>query len=141
LSAISVIEARNSPVPLGRRLDRPDCAQAVEMSKLGGTRTLASASLGRADEPLGNLDSLTRLSMQGEIVNLWRRAGFTVLMVTHDIEEALLMATRVIVLSDRPAVIKADIAVDKAYPRHRDDPDLVKKRQEALGLLGLESSW
>ncbi len=93
------------------------------------------------DEPLGKLDSLTRMSMQGEIVNLWRRAGFTVLLVTHDIEEALLMATRVIVLSERPASVKADMAIDKPYPRHRDDPDLVAKRREILGLLGLEASW
>ncbi|MTV32426.1 ATP-binding cassette domain-containing protein [Rhodoblastus acidophilus] len=93
------------------------------------------------DEPLGKLDSLTRLSMQGEIVNLWRRAGFTVLLVTHDIEEALLMATRVIVFSERPASIKADIAIDKPYPRHRDDPDLVARRREILGLLGLDASW
>jgi NitT/TauT family transport system ATP-binding protein len=93
------------------------------------------------DEPLGKLDSLTRLSMQGEIVNLWRRAGFTVLLVTHDIEEALLMTTRIIVFSERPAAVKADIAVDAPYPRHRDDPDLVTKRREILGLLGLEASW
>jgi NitT/TauT family transport system ATP-binding protein len=93
------------------------------------------------DEPLGKLDSLTRMTMQGEIVNLWRRAGFTVLLVTHDIEEALLMATRVIVLSDRPASVKADIKVNKPYPRHRDDPDLVARRREILGLLGLEASW
>ena len=93
------------------------------------------------DEPLGKLDSLTRLSMQGEIVRLWQRAGFSVLLVTHDIEEALLMSTRVVVFSERPAVIKADIVVDKPYPRHRDDPDLVAKRREILGLLGLESSW
>ena len=93
------------------------------------------------DEPLGKLDSLTRLTMQGEIVNLWRRAGFTALLVTHDIEEALLMATRVIVFSERPATIKADIAWDKPYPRHRDDPDLVARRREILGLLGLDASW
>jgi NitT/TauT family transport system ATP-binding protein len=93
------------------------------------------------DEPLGKLDSLTRLSMQGEIVNLWRRAGFTALLVTHDIEEALLMATRVIVFSERPATIKADIAIDKPYPRHRDDPDLVARRREILGLLGLDATW
>ncbi|WP_374545267.1 ABC transporter ATP-binding protein [Rhodoblastus sp.] len=93
------------------------------------------------DEPLGKLDSLTRLSMQGEIVNLWRRAGFTVLLVTHDVEEALLMATRVIVFSPRPASIKADIAIDKPYPRHRDDPDLVARRREILTLLGLDASW
>ena len=93
------------------------------------------------DEPLGKLDSLTRLSMQGEIVNLWRNAGFTTLLVTHDIEEALLMATRVIVLSDRPASIKADIRIDKPYPRHRGDSDLVTKRREILGLLGFEAAW
>ena len=92
------------------------------------------------DEPLGKLDSLTRLSMQGEIVNLWRRVGFTALLVTHDIEEALLMAPRIIVLSERPAVIKADIRVDKPYPRHRGDADLVAKRQEILKLLGFEAA-
>jgi NitT/TauT family transport system ATP-binding protein len=49
------------------------------------------------DEPLGKLDSLTRLAMQGELVRLWQRRGFTVLMVTHDVEEALLLSNRVIV--------------------------------------------
>jgi NitT/TauT family transport system ATP-binding protein len=93
------------------------------------------------DEPLGRLDSLTRLTMQGEIVDLWRRAGFTTLLVTHDIEEALLMSTRVIVLSDRPASIKADLRIEKPYPRHRGDTDLVVKRQEILKLLGLEAAW
>jgi len=93
------------------------------------------------DEPLGKLDSLTRLTMQGEIVNLWRNAGFTTLLVTHDIEEALLMATRIVVLSERPAAMKADIRLEKPYPRHRGDPDLVAKRQEILGLLGFEAAW
>jgi len=92
------------------------------------------------DEPLGKLDSLTRLSMQGEIVNLWRRAGFTVLLVTHDIEEALLMATRIVVLSERPASIKADIRNDKPYPRHRDDAGLVARRQEILNQLGFAAA-
>jgi NitT/TauT family transport system ATP-binding protein len=90
------------------------------------------------DEPLGKLDSLTRITMQGELVRLWQQKGFTALLVTHDVEEALIMATRVIVLSDRPATIKADIAIDSAYPRHRDDPKLVTLRREILGLLGLE---
>jgi NitT/TauT family transport system ATP-binding protein len=90
------------------------------------------------DEPLGKLDSLTRISMQGELVQLWRRKGFTALLVTHDVEEALIMATRVIVLSDRPATVKADIEIDSPYPRQRDDPKLLTLRREILGLLGLE---
>ena len=93
------------------------------------------------DEPLGKLNSLTRISMQGEIVRLWQQKGFTALLVTHDIEEALLMCTRVIVFSERPAQITADMSIDKAYPRHRDDPKLVALRREILGLLGLESTW
>jgi NitT/TauT family transport system ATP-binding protein len=93
------------------------------------------------DEPLGKLDSLTRLTMQGELVRLWQRRGFTVLMVTHDVEEALLLANRVIIFSDRPARIRADLAVDLLYPRHRDHPELLRLRREALGLLGLAGDW
>jgi len=93
------------------------------------------------DEPLGKLDSLTRLTMQGELTRLWQRRGFTVLMVTHDVEEALLLANRVIVFSDRPARIRADFVVDLPYPRHRDHPELLRLRREALGLLGLGRDW
>ena len=89
------------------------------------------------DEPLGKLDSLTRLSMQGELVSLWQRSGLTALLVTHDVEEALMLAQRVIVFGPRPARITAEIVVDRPYPRHRDDPHLVELRREALGVLGL----
>jgi NitT/TauT family transport system ATP-binding protein len=93
------------------------------------------------DEPLGKLDSLTRITMQAEIAALWQRSGFTTLLVTHDVEEAVVLANRVIVFSDRPARIKADIAVDHPYPRHRGDPTLAKLRRDILGLLGLDATW
>ena len=93
------------------------------------------------DEPLGKLDSLTRIAMQAELVALWQRKSFTTLLVTHDVEEALVLANRVIVLSDRPARIKADIAVARPYPRHRGDPYLADLRRQILGLLGLEATW
>ncbi len=89
------------------------------------------------DEPFGRLDSLTRLSMQQELTRLWRAAGFTALLVTHDVEEALLLADRVIVFSDRPARIVAELAVDKPHPRRRDDADLVHLRQTLLQRLGV----
>jgi NitT/TauT family transport system ATP-binding protein len=88
------------------------------------------------DEPLGKLDSLTRLAMQNELLALWQKVGFTALLVTHDVEEALLLADRVIVLSDRPARIIATFTVDKPQPRRRDDADLVHLRQTILGTLG-----
>jgi NitT/TauT family transport system ATP-binding protein len=93
------------------------------------------------DEPLGKLDSLTRITMQAEIAALWQRKGFTTLLVTHDVEEALFLANRVIVLSDRPARIEADIAVDRPYPRHRGDLRLVELRRNILVLLGLDATW
>jgi NitT/TauT family transport system ATP-binding protein len=93
------------------------------------------------DEPLGKLDSMTRMTMQQELVSLWQRTGFSSLLVTHDVEEALFMSDRVIVLSDRPATIKADIAVDLPFPRHRGDPRLAELRREILGLLGLDADW
>lgn len=89
------------------------------------------------DEPFGKLDSLTRLSMQNELLALWRKVGFTALLVTHDVEEAILLANRVIVLSDRPARIIAEVAVDKPHPRRRDDPDLVELRRSVLATLGM----
>jgi NitT/TauT family transport system ATP-binding protein len=93
------------------------------------------------DEPLGKLDSLTRLQMQSELVSLWQRSGFTVLLVTHDVEEALFLANRVLVFSDRPARVTAEVAVDLAYPRHRGDPRFAGLRREVLGHLGLEATW
>jgi ABC-type nitrate/sulfonate/bicarbonate transport system ATPase subunit len=89
------------------------------------------------DEPLGKLDSLTRLTLQSELVSLWRREDFTAILVTHDVEEAVLLASRVIVLSGRPGRIKAEFKVEQPYPRHRDDPELVGLRRQILATLGL----
>jgi NitT/TauT family transport system ATP-binding protein len=91
--------------------------------------------------PPGKLDSMTRITMQGELVALWQRTGFSALLVMHDVEEAPFMANRVIVLSDRPAGITADIRVEPGYPRHRGDPRLGELRRHILGLLGLDANW
>lgn len=93
------------------------------------------------DEPLGKLDSLTRITMQGELVSLWQRSGFTALLVTHDVEEALFLASRVIVFSERPARIVAEVVNDRPYPRHRGDPHLAELRGRVLGHLGLDANW
>jgi len=93
------------------------------------------------DEPLGKLDSLTRIAMQGELIRLWQQQGYSGLLVTHDVEEALLLADRVLVFSDRPARVLAELRVERDYPRHRDDPHLVELRRQALELLGLGKDW
>ncbi len=90
------------------------------------------------DEPLANLDSLTRIAMQTELMALWQRERFTAFLVTHDVEEALYLAGRVLVLSERPARVLSEIAVDLPYPRHRGNPRFTALRQEVLGELGLQ---
>ncbi len=92
------------------------------------------------DEPLGKLDSLTRLRMQQEIVDLWQEQRFTTLMVTHDVEEALIMANRVVVFSVRPARVLDVIEVNQPYPRHRDNPELVALRSRILARLGADQA-
>jgi NitT/TauT family transport system ATP-binding protein/sulfonate transport system ATP-binding protein len=91
------------------------------------------------DEPLGKLDSLTRLTLQSELLSLWLDKRFTSILVTHDVEEAVLLSSRVIVLSERPARIKAEFAVELPYPRHRDNSEVVALRRQILGTLGLET--
>ena len=90
------------------------------------------------DEPLGRLDALTRLSMQRELLALWEGGGFTALLVTHDVDEALVLADRVVVMSPRPARILADVRVDLPRPRAHDDARLIELRREVLGLLGFD---
>jgi len=70
------------------------------------------------DEPFGALDNQTRGLMQELLLGIWESEKKTVLFVTHDIEEAIFMAGRVVVMSARPGHVKAEVAVDLAHPRH-----------------------
>src|SRR6185437_6378694 len=74
------------------------------------------------DEPLGQLDALTRVTMQRELLRLWEDGGFTALLVTHDVDEALVLADRVLVLSPRPGRVVGEVTVDAPRPRHHADP-------------------
>jgi NitT/TauT family transport system ATP-binding protein len=90
------------------------------------------------DEPFAGLDFLTRLKMREEIVNMHEYFRKTIIFITHDIEEALVMADRTLVLTDRPAKIQMDVALDFAHPRdfHRDSEleDLRRKVYMELGV-------
>ena len=90
------------------------------------------------DEPLGQLDALTRLTLQRELVRLWQAGGFTALLVTHDVDEALSLADHVLVLSPRPGRLIGEVPVDVPRPRHHDDPRLRALRARVLALLGFD---
>ncbi len=72
------------------------------------------------DEPFGALDAQTRLAMQDFALEVWQRTGATVLMVTHDVEEAVYLGQRVIVLSSHPGRVIAEIAVPFGHNRGPD---------------------
>ena len=84
------------------------------------------------DEPFGALDALTRVQMQQWLAAALAREPRTVLLVTHDVEEALVLADRVCVLSPRPATVRATLEVGLDRPRWRTDPELVALRERAL---------
>jgi NitT/TauT family transport system ATP-binding protein len=89
------------------------------------------------DEPLGALDALTRLSMQAEITRIWLQTRKTILFVTHDIEEAVVLSDRVLVMTPRPARIGEELPVDLPRPRRRDDPGVRELSRRIANLLGV----
>ncbi|MEA2190297.1 MAG: hypothetical protein QOI73_418 [Solirubrobacteraceae bacterium] len=93
---------------------------------------LAGRELLCLDEPFGALDALTRLQMQEWLAGALRADPRTVVLVTHDVEEAIVLADRVVVLSERPGRVVATLDVDIARPRSRTDPELVALRAQAL---------
>jgi NitT/TauT family transport system ATP-binding protein len=89
------------------------------------------------DEPFGALDFITRLKMRADLVRIWQSEKKTILFVTHDIEEAVQLADRVLVMSNRPATIQKIVHVDLARPRDLDSPGYLEKRDEIFGLMGM----
>ncbi|HFL2187981.1 TPA: ABC transporter ATP-binding protein [Pseudomonas putida] len=87
------------------------------------------------DEPLGALDALTRVRLQQELQRIWVQERCTVIMVTHDIEEALYLGDRVIVMDAHPGRIREDLRIDLPHPRQRDSQVLQGYKQRLLGEL------
>lgn len=87
------------------------------------------------DEPLGALDAFTRMTMQDEILNIWREKKQLSVMVTHDVDEAIYMGTRVIVMEANPGRIRADIPIELEYPRHRSSTQFTEYRNQILDML------
>jgi len=89
------------------------------------------------DEPFGALDFLTRLKMRTDLVRIWQSEKKTILFVTHDIEEAIQLADRVLVMSPRPAMIQEVIDVALPRPRDLDSPGYLEKRDRIFRVMGM----
>ena len=82
------------------------------------------------DEPFGALDALTRINMQREILKIWKQENKTMILVTHDIEEAVYLSNKVVILSERPGHIKRILNIDLAYPKIRGSKDFAYYTKE-----------
>lgn len=124
-------------VGLGRLCDAwPATLSGGEGQRVALARALIrQPSVLLLDEPFGALDALTRIRMHALLLNLWRKHGFTVALVTHDVDEALTLADSVVVLGE--GKILDQFAIDAQRPRDRLDPRFGHLRERVLGLLGV----
>jgi ABC-type nitrate/sulfonate/bicarbonate transport system ATPase subunit len=132
---------RAAPLFAALGLEGFEGARPVELSggmrqRVAFLRTLLSGKpVLCLDEPFGALDALTRREMQEWLAGALAREPRTVLLVTHDVEEAVLLADRVVVLSPRPGRVIAELEVSAPRPRRPADPELVRLRERALEAL------
>ncbi len=91
------------------------------------------------DEPLGALDALTRVHLQAELQRIWEVEGITMILVTHDVEEAIFLSNRVVVMAANPGRIVETVDIDLAFPRERADERFVALKRRILAAMGEDS--
>jgi sulfonate transport system ATP-binding protein len=117
-----------------RRNEWPSVLSGGQRQRVALARALVSRPRVLAfDEPLGALDALTRISMQNLLEQVWRDQGFTALMVTHDVAEAVMLGDRVLLIED--GIITLDLKVDIPRPRRRGSPEIAALEGRILDAL------
>ena len=87
------------------------------------------------DEPYGQMDIKMRYYLEDEVIKLWKATGSTVIFITHNLEEAVYLANRVLVLSNKPASVKAEFQVDLPRPRNVSSPDFIEIRKNITDMI------
>lgn len=90
------------------------------------------------DEPLGALDTFTRTALQKELINIWKEQGITMVMVTHDVDEALYMSTKIAIMSPRPCKVQELVKNDLPWTRNRDTDEFKELRHYILDAMHAE---
>lgn len=114
-------------VGLANLADRwPHQLSGGQRQRVALARALATGSdILLMDEPFSALDAITRENLQNELLRVWQATGRTILFVTHDMDEAVYLADRVIAIVGSPGEVRSSIEVTASRPRHRDDPELM----------------
>lgn len=114
----------------------PNQVSASMMQRIAVSRAFAvNPDLLLMDEPYGQLDVKLRFYLEDELVSLWQKLGSTILFVTHNIEEAVYVAERILVLTNKPTKVKAEIPVELPRPRKLIDPKFVELRKNVTDLI------
>ncbi len=87
------------------------------------------------DEPYGQLDLKLRFFLEDEVIRIWKELRTTIIFVTHNIEEAVFVAERILVLTPKPTTIKAEVRVDLTHPRNIADPEFIKIRGAVTDMI------
>ena len=140
-------QARKEAAPWLERFGLGGFEQARPAELSGGMRQrvsflrslLAGKPVLALDEPFAALDAITRAEMQAWLAHVLTLESRTVVLVTHDVEEAVVLGDRVVVMSPRPGRAVADIEIDLPRPRRRTDPAVVAVRERALEALGVSA--
>ena len=128
------LEALDAVGLADRAGDWPSVLSGGQKQRVALARALVSRPRFLAlDEPLGALDALTRIEMQALLEKVWRREGFTAILVTHDVAEAVTLADRIVLIEN--GAIALDIDVDLPRPRHRAAPGFGKLEETILDRL------
>jgi NitT/TauT family transport system ATP-binding protein len=144
ISGVARVRARERAGALFAEFGLDGFQQARPAELSGGMRQrvaflrtlLAGKPLLCLDEPFGALDAITRGEMQDWLAGALLREPRTIVLVTHDVEEAIVLADRAVVLSPRPGRVVGELEIDLPRPRSRSDPEVMRRREHVLGLLG-----
>lgn len=112
-----------------------DLSVSMEQRVVIGRSFAVNPDLLLMDEPYGQMDIKMRYYLEDEVIRLWEATGSTVLFITHNLEEAVYLAQRVLILSNKPAKIKASIDVDLPRPRKVSDPKFIEIRKEITDMI------
>ena len=118
-----------------RKAFQHELSTSTEQKVVVGRAFALNPDLLLMDEPYGQMDIKTRFYLEDEVIRLWKELGSTVIFITHNVEEAIYLAERVLVLTQKPASVKESIEINLPRPRVVTDPEFIALRKKVTDLI------